>query len=307
MVPSLEESNIIYNKYGHSDPTVNEKVIANAILGALRRRLGLSVHIGYADEVDDFLRRNSGIEGIYDEAMLIAAGIFSENKTYSFAPSAVIAFGLISMAYETFLEVFCLAANGFGRGAQGRLRTMFGQIAVAAYITKNENDAEKFIKFQVVESRKELLRAKDVVDRTHNQEFISRIDARLKTLDVDLNRMKGEFGNRFGSSWHDGIAAIAKDLGWEHHFFYSYLIPKRHVHASPLMLERRAVEEDRLYFTGEPDKDGADEAVRGAFTMLVLSYAVAQDIGAIIRNGTVDELSKNLIAFYHGKSNLTRL
>lgn len=267
-----------------------------------------SMQISDPTEVGRFFRRNNGIQAVYEDATAIAAEIFSDTRTYSLAPAGIAAFGLIAMAHETFLEVLCLAENGFGRGAQGRLRTMFEQVAVAAYITKNESEAEKFVKFQVVETRKELLRAKEVLSKTGNAEFIAQIDARVNALDADLDMIKAEYGKRFGSSWHEGVSNIAEDLGWEHHFFYSYLIPNRHVHASPLMLERRTAEEGHLYFSGEPDRDCADEAVRGALTMLVLAYAVAQDIGIVIGDGgALDRLSKRLVAFYQGKPNLTRL
>jgi len=93
-------------------------------------------HIGYADEVDKFLARNPGIERLYDQAMDVASFLYSEEKMHTIPAAAIPVFGLVAAAYEIFLEIFCLAANGFGRAAQARLRTLYENVAVAAFLTK---------------------------------------------------------------------------------------------------------------------------------------------------------------------------
>jgi hypothetical protein len=264
-------------------------------------------HIGYPEESVKFFERNGGIEGIYHAGMDIAEVIYSDKQIYSLSPSAIVAFGLIATAYEIFLEIFCLAANGFGRGAQARLRTMYEHVAIAAWIAKDPEQAERFIKFQVVEQRNELLHAKELFSQPGNEGFLLRINERLAKLDSQLGPMKDKFGKRFAGSWHEGMATIAAQLGWEHHFFYDYLIPNRHVHASPLSLERRVSQEERTYFEGAPDHDSADEAVRGGLTVLALSFAVAKDIGLPITDSQMKHFSGLLLQHYRGRPNKTIL
>src|SRR5262249_9106467 len=154
-----------------------------------------------------------------------------------------------------FLEIFLLATDGFGRGAQARLRSLYEHVAFAAYIADHPEQAERFVRFQLVEQRKELVRAKELFNTPANSGLMQRLDARLATIDTQLQLTVKKYGKQFASSWHDGVAAVSVELNWQHHFFYDYLIPNRYVHASPLALERRMVDEDRTYFEGAPDHD----------------------------------------------------
>ena len=258
-------------------------------------------------ESKSFLERNPGIDTLFNQAEDIAESLYSEDKIHSLPSHGVIVFGLVATAYEIFHEILCLATNDFGRGAQARLRTMYEHVAVAAYLTRDPEQAERFIKFQIVEQRKELLKAREVLNKPGNEEFIFRVDTRLAKLNLQLQSMKEEFGKEFARSWHDGMATISTEIGCEHHFFYNYLIPNRHVHASPLAMERRVTKEDRIYFSGEPDHDSADEAVRGALSMLGLSFAVAKDAGLPAVDEQVSIFTKSLIKYYEGKPNKTNL
>ena len=271
----------------------------------LRHMLDENIPVGDPEQGVQFFKRNLGIEEIYHKAMDIAQSIYSDENVHTLPANGVVAFGLISTAYEIFLELFCLAANGFGRGAQARLRTLYEHVAIAAFVTQHADQAERFVKFQVVEQRNELTRARVVLDKPSNEAFLQRIDMRLVKLEADLQTMKTRYGKRFAGSWHEGIATVSSDLGWEHHFFYDYLIPNRHVHASALALERRfsTGDGDRSYFEAAPDTDLADEAVRGGLTVLALSFAVAKDLALPVKEVELNALSAALVRHYKDRPN----
>ena len=169
-----------------------------------------TLQVGYAEEASKFLERNRGVERLYEQAMALAALIYGENNNYSLPAHGIVIFGLLATSYEIFLEIFYLAANGFGRGAQARLRTMYEHVAVAAFLNQHPEQAERFIRFQVVEHRKELLRAKEVLT---NEQFLGKVKVRLAQLESQLSGIKDQYGKRFARSWHEGMAAIAEDLG----------------------------------------------------------------------------------------------
>jgi hypothetical protein len=264
------------------------------------------VHAGYSEEVEQFLGRNPLFEMSYTELATVANEIFGEHHTYTFNAADTVVFGLIATAYEVFHEIVLLASNGFGRGAEARVRSMYEHVAVAAYLHKNPDQARRFIHFQWIERRKELRRAAEVLislDAPGKDEFCQDIQLQLVELDKRIESAKLNFGRKFAGSWHDGMEKIAANLDWAHHHFYCYLLPNRHVHPSPAMLERRTVGEDQLYFEGGPDRDLADEAVRSGLMLLVLLLDVANKIGLPVREDQIKAAIDRLIESYRDRPN----
>src|SRR5579863_6008783 len=105
-----------------------------------------NINFGFPEEHTPFLDRNPGIQLLYEKVNLLAAAIYSNDKTYTLKPSGLVAFGLLTAAHEVFLEIFVLASNGFGHGAQARLRTLYELVSVAAFVGTDHDKAEKFIK-----------------------------------------------------------------------------------------------------------------------------------------------------------------
>jgi len=261
------------------------------------------MNIGFPDEVQRFLDRNRHAEHICDRLLAKSLQVFREDHQYSLKAAEVISFGLLLSAQLTFQEVVTLAANGFGPGAQARLRTMYEFVALAAHFIRRPEDAEKFIRFQRVEETKELLRAAELYATNDDAATVHRLRERLSHLERELQKLEARFGKSFRRSWHDGFEAISKNLGWQHHFFYDYLLPNRYVHASPRQLEKRISNEEQLYFEAGPDFDAADESFRGALTLLALSLAVADDLLKLKMHGDLEEMTQGLIAAYKGKPN----
>jgi len=263
--------------------------------------------VGFPEEIPKFLARNPGFARLYPELLLWSHNLFGTEEKYSLDPSGIVSFGLLASAQETFLEIVCLAGNGFGSAAQARLRTMFEYVSLAAYFLVDPTQAEKFIYFQRIEGRKELSHAVELYRHDANPEFISRLSERMKQVSHDISNLEQRYGKQFRRSWHGGFDRIAQKLKWEQHYFYCYLVPNRHVHASPRRLETRVTREDQLYFEGAPDYDSADEAVRGGSTMLILSFGVMNDLLSLGRREALQKLSSELIDAYKDVPNRTRV
>jgi hypothetical protein len=264
------------------------------------------VHAGYSDEVEQFLKRNPLFERCYAELMGVANEIFGEHQTYTLSSPETVAFGLIATASEIFHEIVLLASNGFGRGAEARVRSMYEHVAFAAYVQQNPDQARRFVHFQWVEQKKEFVRCAEVLvslEVPGREAFIETINQRVVELDKRIAQAKQDYGNRFAHSWHDGIETITTALGWRNHHFYCYLLPNRHVHPSPGMLERRTIEEGQLYFEGGPDRDLADEAVRSGLTLLVLLLEVANKIGLPVKEEQIQAAINGLIQSYQDRPN----
>lgn len=180
---------------------------------------------------------------------------------------------------------------------------MFENVALAAYFSKNPDETERFIHFQRVERKKDLSYARQVFSKPQHAKFLREIDEHLAELNPKLSETLKRFGKGMARSWHEGMEKIARELNWQHHFFYCYLLPNRFVHASPLVVERRMSMEEHLRFEAGPDYDQADEAVRSALTLSVLSFAVAKDLGIRVSDTELDAIRKSLIAAYKGEPN----
>lgn len=263
--------------------------------------------VGYPHEVEAFVGRNPAFKAHYERLLNLSNTVFGSERQYSLRKPQILAFALLVSAQEAFQEIVCLAANGFGRGAQARVRTMFENVALAAYFAKYPDETERFIHFQRVERKRELSYARQVFDKPQHAQFSRSIDKHLSELDSNLGATLKRFGKGIARSWHEGMEKIARALNWQHHFFYCYLLPNRFVHASPLVVEQRMSMEDHLRFDAGPDYDQADEAVRSALTLSVLSFAVAQDLGVSVPDTEIDAIRKSLVTAYRNVPNKHRI
>ena len=268
------------------------------------------VPIVFGDEEEKaaFVQRNERIISLLPDLARLAERVFG-STIYTLTPPSVIAYGLLSTATEIFAEIVCLAANSFGRAALARVRTMFEFVALAAYFVQEPNEAEKFIEFENVERVKDLRRAKGIFAKGNDPQALADLEAELLKLEARVDLSKKRFGKDFVRSWHQGFEKIAQELGWEHHFFYNYLLPNKYVHASALLLERRTElinegsSEEQLMVDYGPDSGAADEALRSACTLLILDYAVANDLLKLGEPTAIEGLSKALIEMYKGVPN----
>lgn len=255
-----------------------------------------------------FLKRNPAIERLYKQGLRIGDKWYAEEQSYELKVEVIPAFSLLNLTYETVQEIYLLAASGFGRGAQARLRSAFEFTLVAAYIALDGDNAAKFMKFQHSEYAKELREAIRIHETRHKAEDVEPLRQALKKVEHRVVESKKEYPE-LGRSWHDGIRNIADRVKWEFHYFNNYLMPNRYVHASPLMVERKTSrkEDGSILNDGGPDYDAADEAVRSAFSVLGLSYAVATDIGIPIPMEDIQSFNGEVIKYYEDKPNKLRL
>ena len=270
---------------------------------------GIDEEVGFPSEIAEFWKRNQGLGGIVRELREFVDSTYLGGRDFSLRGHLLVAFTVWAPIPYQFEEVLCLAANGFGKAAQARVRSMFEHVALAACFVKNPEEAEKFVSFQKVESKKEYERALKLFLGRPDQSILAQIKSKLAELSLVVKDLQEKYGKSFDRNWHKGFRQIAEDLEWEHHFFYHYLLPNRYVHASALIADRSVDEssDGSLQVESGPDYDNADEATRAALTLLVLSLGVALDITG---HGNLDRIQKfgtRLGSHYKDKPNRHRI
>jgi hypothetical protein len=279
---------------------VNEKTKPNR-LDMLRA--AWKVGYGFPDEWEHFARRNCEFIQAYPELMAFCERIFSPARTYSLKePSNILSFALLCLAQRDFQEILRLAVNADGGAARARVRTTFERVVLAAFFIKYPGQAEPYAYFSTVEQRKNLIRALKMYSRPEHSDFRERLQERVKELDKELKELKRRYGKQFSYKWIDaGFEKLCEEVGLKSEFLYSYLIPNTFVHACPSQLLEAVAREQQYFVESGPDRANADEALKSAHSLLVWSFAVADDLLELHMAAEVAKLVTKCVETYQNR------
>jgi hypothetical protein len=141
---------------------------------------------GYPDQWEAFEKRNARFIERFpalDSALKVA--FVREFTAMTPAERAIHLLGRLCI--EDFMELLCLAANGYGFGALKLLRGLYERVVTTSYLADNPDEADPFLNFRFV-SRHKALQAY-VMAGSPDQEWINRAEkARL-----DFEAVKEKF------------------------------------------------------------------------------------------------------------------
>ena len=110
---------------------------------------------GYPDQWEDFEKRNAKfIERFPTLKRALDMAFVREFTTNTPADRAIYFLGRLCI--EDFMELLCLAANGYGVGALKLLRGLYERVVTAAYLSKNPEEADLFLDFRFISRHKAL-------------------------------------------------------------------------------------------------------------------------------------------------------
>src|ERR1700683_336136 len=102
---------------------------------------------GYPDQWEAFEKRNAKfIEHFPTLKRALDTAFIREFTTRTPADRAIHFLGRLCI--EDFMELLCLAGNGYGIGAMKLLRGLYERVVTAAYLAKNPDEAELFLDFR---------------------------------------------------------------------------------------------------------------------------------------------------------------
>lgn len=187
-----------------------------------------------------------------------------------------------NLVAEDFMELFLMAANGYGYGAMKLLRSMYEHTVTLQYLHDHPDELQAFVDFDRVQQYKlmkpifdtfgESVRAADIVADTERKyeevkdKFMVK-SCKSKTCDE----------RRVGHTWSKlDFVSMAKVTGAIGSLIFpGYFLPLRHAHSTFRgMTDRLEVNEEHLGFQRESQPDEADEALMTAHNCILVALEV---------------------------------
>ncbi|MFI5419451.1 MAG: DUF5677 domain-containing protein [Nitrososphaerales archaeon] len=190
-----------------------------------------------------------------------------------------------SMVTEDFLELFLMAANGYGFGAMKLLRSMYEHTVTLKYLHDNPNELQEFIDFDRIQQYK-LMKP---ISQTFGRDVLP------ADIVVDTERRFAEVKERFmvkscksktcneqrvRHTWSKlDFVSMAKRTGDIGSLIVpGYFEPLRHAHSTfRAMTDRLEFEGGQMRFRRELQPDIADKALMTAHNCLLLALEVQKE------------------------------
>jgi hypothetical protein len=229
---------------------------------------------GYPEEWRAFQDRNRRFLEKFPTLKEALDTAYVRQTTVSTSADKAILF-LGRLCIEDFMELLCLAANGYGIGAMKLLRGLYERAVTASYLALHPEDAQAFLEFRFISRHKAL------------QAYLGggTTDVRWKkrALEVaeDYEKVRERFRvtdckkcatTKVNHTWSAlDFASMAKSTALGILLAQAYYEPLNHAHstAEAIMtrLERQA--DGEIGFKPGPQRNDADRAVQVAHSVLV--------------------------------------
>ena len=190
-----------------------------------------------------------------------------------------------SLVAEDFMEVFLMAANGYGYGAMKLLRSMYEHAVTLKYLHDHPEELQAFFEFDRVQQYKLM---KPILDTFGESALPAEMVA-------DIERRYAEVKNRFmvkscksticeekrvGHTWSKlDFVSMAKKTGAIGSLIVpGYFFPLRHTHGTyRAMTERLELSNGQMGFKRESQPDEADQALITAHNCLFVALEVQEE------------------------------
>jgi Family of unknown function (DUF5677) len=239
---------------------------------------------GFAEASTDFDRRHpqwSAVMSRLWDAMNLA---FSRTQVMdSQIEKFVYFYG--NLIVEDFMELFLMAANGYGYGAMKLLRSMYEHTVTLKYLHDHPDELQAFFDFDrvqqyrlmkpILETFGESVMPTDIVSETERRyaevkdKFMVK-SCKSKTCDE----------RRVGHTWSKlDFVSMAKTTGAIGSVIVpGYFIPLRHTHSTlRAMMERLGNRDEHLGFERESQADEADQALMTAHNCVLVALEIQDE------------------------------
>jgi hypothetical protein len=236
---------------------------------------------GFADAASDFDRRHPRWRKVLERFSAAINLAFTRTQVMDTAIDKIVYFYGRLIA-EDFMEVFLMAANGYGIAAMKLLRSMYEHTITLRYLHDHPEEAEDFIDYDAVQQFKLM----QPIFETFGKDALP-----LETI-AEVKRkyeeVKGKFmvtscdcgAKRVNHTWNKlHFPAMAKKTGAIGQLIVpGYYIPLRHSHSTfKAITERLERREDQLGFQPESQPNIADEALMTAHNCVLVALEVQKE------------------------------
>jgi len=237
---------------------------------------------GCADAATEFDRRHPSWSEVLNR--LVGAIDLSFTRVQIMDTAAEkIAYFYGRLIVEDFMEVFLVAANGYGIAAMKLLRSMYEHTITLRYLHDHPDQVEDFIDYDAVQQfmlmqpifetfGPDALPPETIADVQRKYE-----EVKEKFMITDCKRCGTKRANHSWNKLH--FAAMAKKTGPIGSLIvHGYFIPLRHSHSTfKAITERIEKAEDRMGFQRESEPKVADEALMTAHNCVLVALDVQKE------------------------------
>jgi len=215
-----------------------------------------------------FFERFSNFKDALDTAFIRSATVTTA------AVKAIYFLGRLCI--EDFMEIICLAANGYGIGAMKLVRGLYERAVTASYLSLHPEEAEAFWNWRFV-SRYKTIHAY-VAGGSPGEDWI----LKERQMRADFNQHKGNYEvndckkcgtKRINNTWRTlDFACMARKTGPLGMLLgQAYYVPLNHSHCTSeaLMARLAATDQGEIEFKSEPQPKDADVALQLAHTIML--------------------------------------
>ncbi len=201
----------------------------------------MEFEFGQTVQSEAFLDRNPKFMPAFERLITVANQCFGrEMKPRNRLED--ICFILGHTCREDFLEVVFLAVHGYGGAASKILRGLYERAVAMAYMIKNPDKAERFVRFAAIQEHRALEAALKVVTEKEFYEVMGRTTTAAQIREF-YNQVKPEFQTtlcdrcsttRIQSTWDLDVAAMVHKVGdpYDKYYLGAYTIPTLQIHAT---------------------------------------------------------------------------
>jgi hypothetical protein len=236
----------------------------------------MDFHFGATPESDAFFNRSPKFYPAFERLMTLSNKVFGrgfnpKNRTED------IGFSLGETCRDDFLEILFLAVHGYGNGAAKLLRGLYERAVALAYMVKNPEKAERFVRFAAIQEYKAMVAALKLVTE---EEFDKAMAPKTTAAQIREFRemVKPEFQVEVCKKCHHvdtafswdkrDVLAQVQDVGdlYGHFYLGAYAMPNLHVHATLASVRRDIPFEERVL----DQRREADFALMNAMAVLLM-------------------------------------
>ncbi|SRR6266481_64780 len=237
---------------------------------------------GFADAATDFDRRHPQWHEVLDRLLYAIDTSFTRVQTMD-TPIAKIAYFYGRLIVEDFMEIFLVAANGYGIAAMKLLRSMYEHTVTLRYLHDHPDEVQDFIDYDAVQQFKlmqpifETFGADALPAETISEVKRKYGEVKQKFKITDCKKCGTERMNHTWNKLH--FAAMAKKAGSVGSLIVNgYFIPLRHAHSTfKAITERLEKTNGTLGFQRESGPNVADDALMTAHNCVLVALDVQKE------------------------------
>lgn len=239
---------------------------------------------GFPDAAADFDRRHPEWTNVMPRLGRTIDLAFTRTQTMD-VPIDKFVYFYGTLIAEDFMEIFLMAANGYGFGAMKLLRSMYEHTVTLKYLHDHPDELQKFFDFDRVQQFKLM---QPILETFGNSALPPNtvLDAERRYEEVKEQFMVKKCNSKtctetqINHTWSKlHFAAMAKKTGAIGTLIvHGYFFPLRHVHSTyRAMTERLEKGEGHLGFRRESQPDEADQALMTAHNCALVALEVQEE------------------------------